>query len=77
MVLGVGARTRFIDDEIDPTDGELKAPDLSCVETNLLSVISTVKLAVHHMRKQETGGSIVLTASVSSWSRFKAVDYSK
>ncbi|KAI3552849.1 short-chain dehydrogenase [Colletotrichum abscissum] len=72
---GVGARTRFIDDEIDPTDGELKAPDLSCVETNLFSVISTVKLAVHHMRKQETGGSIVLTASVSSWSRFKAVDY--
>ncbi|OHE97715.1 short-chain dehydrogenase [Colletotrichum orchidophilum] len=72
---GVGARTRFIDDEFDPVDGQLKGPNMSCVETNLYSVISTVKLAVHHMRTQETGGSIVLTASVSSWLRFAAVDY--
>ncbi|KAF4434457.1 Short-chain dehydrogenase/reductase ATR7 [Colletotrichum fructicola] len=62
-------------DEIDPTDGQLKEPDLSCLETNLYGVISTVKLAVHHMRAREIQGSIVITASVSSWTRFGAVDY--
>ncbi|KAF0318785.1 short-chain dehydrogenase [Colletotrichum asianum] len=72
---GVNPRTRFIDDEIDPTDGQLKEPDLSCLETNLYGVISTVKLAVHHMRAREIQGSIVITASVSSWTRFGAVDY--
>ncbi|KAF4912217.1 Short-chain dehydrogenase/reductase ATR7 [Colletotrichum viniferum] len=72
---GVNPRTRFIDDEIDPTDGQLKEPDLSCLETNLYGVISTVKLAVYHMRAREIQGSIVITASVSSWTRFGAVDY--
>ncbi|KAF9871431.1 short-chain dehydrogenase [Colletotrichum karsti] len=72
---GINPRTRFIDDEFDAADGQLKGPDLTCVETNLYGVISTVKLGVHHMRAKDIKGNIVITASVSSWTRFGAVDY--
>lgn len=44
-------------------DGELAEPNYSSVQVNLFGLLSTVKLAIHHMRTQESGGAIVVTAS--------------
>jgi hypothetical protein len=46
--------------------GDLLEPDHRTLEVNLKSVMNTVALAIHYMRHQETGGSIVLSGSASS-----------
>ncbi|KAL0261336.1 hypothetical protein SLS55_002766 [Diplodia seriata] len=74
---GVAPRTTLLEDKLD-SNGKLQEPDYSVIDINLKSVLSTTALALHHMRKQRPpGGSIVLTASASSYQRFPSVDYSK
>ncbi|KAL1645025.1 hypothetical protein SLS58_004096 [Diplodia intermedia] len=72
---GVAPRTTLLEDKLD-SNGKLQEPDYSVIDINLKSVLSTTALALHHMRKQQPpGGSIVLTASASSFQRFPSVDY--
>ncbi|KKY20357.1 putative short-chain dehydrogenase reductase sdr [Diplodia seriata] len=72
---GVAPRTTLLEDKLD-SNGKLQEPDYSVIDINLKSVLSTTALALHHMRKQQPpGGSIVLTASASSYQRFPSVDY--
>lgn len=61
-------------DEFDE-DGDLKRPNCLCLDINLEAVIDTVKLGLHYIRKNATGGSIVLIASMASFQRFPNYDY--
>jgi hypothetical protein len=40
-------------------------------------IINTSTLAIHHLRQQAEGGSIVITGSATGLQRFRAVDYGK
>ncbi|KAB8209877.1 hypothetical protein BDV34DRAFT_221381 [Aspergillus parasiticus] len=77
---GIAPRTNFLDESIDE-NGELAPPDLKVLNVNLNGAIYTTRLAVHHFRKfaeQHNGivtGSIVFTASASSFQTFGAPDY--
>lgn len=64
----------LLSDEFDE-DGELKRPDHIVYDVNLASVVDTVKLGIHHIRKSPSGGSIVVTASASSYQRYPSYDY--
>lgn len=75
---GVSPSTDLLDVTLD-TDGQLQAPSLRTVNVNLVGVMYTVKLAVAYMKKlaiqSPNAGSIVLTASTSSFQNFSAGDY--
>lgn len=58
---GGGALTEL---DVDET-GEPKQPDLSVMLVNFVAVMDTAKLAIHYLRRNNLGGSIVLTASSS------------
>lgn len=77
---GVGPTTDFLDDTLDE-NGKLSPPDLRTINVNLLGVISTVRLAAYYIQKHSAHraagelGSIVVTASTSSFQNFSAGDY--
>lgn len=73
---GITATTSLLEDEVD-SNGDLLPPNLKTIEVNLLGCLYTVKLGIHHIRKNPSGGSIVITASASSLMRFPTTDYSK
>lgn len=72
---GISNRTTFLEDKVDE-NGMPCEPNLQVLDINLKAVIYTTTLAVHYLKKQPEGGSIVMTASASSYQRFRAVDYS-
>lgn len=61
---GVGPRMTLLEDKVD-SNGKLLEPDFHVLDINLKSVMNTTALGLHYMKKQESGGSIVLTASAS------------
>ncbi|KAK5694148.1 hypothetical protein LTR97_009769 [Elasticomyces elasticus] len=72
---GVSGRMDYMEDRMDD-NGKLVEPNHEVLDVNLKAVINTTYLALHHLRKQEhAGGSIVLTASASSYQRFRVADY--
>ncbi|KAL4892705.1 hypothetical protein BDV59DRAFT_202452 [Aspergillus ambiguus] len=76
---GIGPRGNFLEETFDE-DGLLAPPVLTTVQINLLSVINTVRLAVHYLSKDGAGSnspvrSIVLSASASSIQNFATADY--
>lgn len=71
---GVPPIATFLEDEVDDK-GELLPPNLKVVQVNFIGLIYTVKLAIHHIRKNPEGGSVVLTGSASSFQQFMAPDY--
>lgn len=72
---GIGPKVDYLDDQYDES-GDLKEPDTIVYDINLRGMINTSYLGIHYMRKQEPkGGSIVCTASASSFQRFGAWDY--
>lgn len=71
---GISGRTTYLDEKLDE-NGDLLEPNHLVLEINLKAVANTCALAIHYLRRQEQGGSIVLTASASSFQRFRAVDY--
>lgn len=71
---GISGRTTYLDERLDE-NGDLLEPNHLVYDINLKGVVNTVALAIHHMRRQDSGGSIVLTASASSFQRFRVVDY--
>ena len=44
-------------------DGNLEEPKYKVLKIDLIAHINGTKLAIHHMRKQEGGGSVVITGS--------------
>lgn len=71
---GIPGRTNYLDERFDE-NGDLLEPTHLVFDINLKAVVNTCALAIHYLRRQEHGGSIVLTASASSFQRFRTVDY--
>ncbi|KAJ6027547.1 hypothetical protein N7499_001003 [Penicillium canescens] len=77
---GVSTTTDFLDGKLDD-NGELAPPNLRTINVNLIGVLNTVHLAAHYIQKHSTHraegelGSIVVTASTSSFQNFSAGDY--
>lgn len=58
---------QFFKEEFD-ADGQLKEPDRRCLDIDITAACDTVKLAIHHLRKNgKDGGSIVMTASLAGY----------
>ncbi|KAH6629711.1 hypothetical protein C7974DRAFT_310563 [Boeremia exigua] len=71
---GIAPTISLLEEDVDAS-GDLLPPNLRTINVNLLGCLYTVKLAIHHIRQNPTGGSIVITASASSFTRFPATDY--
>ncbi|KAH7128526.1 hypothetical protein B0J11DRAFT_603834 [Dendryphion nanum] len=71
---GITTKTNLLEEDKDE-NGDLLPPNLITLDVNLTGVIYTVKLAIHYIRQHAEGGSIVMTGSGSSFSRFSATDY--
>ncbi|KAB2109096.1 hypothetical protein AG0111_0g2557 [Alternaria gaisen] len=72
---GIGSSFSLLEDDVD-TQGDLLPPKLDTINVNLIGCIFTVKLGIYHLGKNPRGGSIVMTGSASSISRFPKTDYS-
>ena len=73
---GIGPRANYLALETDAA-GELQEPNTATLDVNLHSVINTATLAVHYMKSQKEGGSIVLMGSSTSLHPVRAIDYCK
>ncbi|KAF9694145.1 hypothetical protein EKO04_007922 [Ascochyta lentis] len=71
---GIGPRANYLALETDAA-GELQEPNKTTLDVNLTSVINTATLAVHYMKSQKEGGSIVLMGSSTSLHPVRAIDY--
>ncbi|EME42794.1 hypothetical protein DOTSEDRAFT_173222 [Dothistroma septosporum NZE10] len=72
---GIAGRADYLSDIYDEA-GELQEPTNATYDINLKGMINTSYLALHHMRHQTPpGGSIVCTASGSSFQHFAVWDY--
>lgn len=73
---GIGPRADYLSTQLDQA-GNLMEPSSQNLDINLKGVINTSTLAIHHLRQQAEGGSIVITGSATGLQRFRAVDYGK
>jgi NAD(P)-dependent dehydrogenase (short-subunit alcohol dehydrogenase family) len=65
---GIVERREFLDDSLTE-DGELKEPDLSVLNVNLVGCMFTGKLALWWFKKNPTpGGALVMISSVGGYS---------
>jgi NAD(P)-dependent dehydrogenase (short-subunit alcohol dehydrogenase family) len=71
---GVARTDNYLDTKLD-TNGDLVEPTHRTIDINLKACINTVVLAIHYMKQQKEGGSIIVTASASSYQKFIASDY--
>ena len=70
---GVAMSDNYLECKVDE-DGEVVEPSHRTMEINLKGCINTVVLGMHYM-KMKGQGSIIVTASASSYQRFIASDY--
>ena len=75
---GITNRADYLATDLDE-NGDLKEPSLESLDVNLKGAINTATLGIFYMRpeQQSGGGSIVITSSIASFQRFRAVDYGK
>ncbi|KAL8243558.1 hypothetical protein R6Q59_009816 [Mikania micrantha] len=72
---GISNRANYLDLQTD-SSGQLVEPNTLTYDINLRGVVNASALAFHYMKSQSPlGGSVVVTASASSFQRFSAVDY--
>jgi NAD(P)-dependent dehydrogenase (short-subunit alcohol dehydrogenase family) len=71
---GISNRANYLEDRFD-ANGDLLEPDHLVFDINLRAVVNTTYLALHYLKKNPNGGSIVLIGSASSFQRFRVVDY--
>ncbi|KAF9630719.1 hypothetical protein BFW01_g1281 [Lasiodiplodia theobromae] len=72
---GIAPRTTFLEDTLNKA-GQLREPDWRTVDVNLKGVLNTVTQGLHHLKKNgAAGGSVVITASVTSYTPFEGTDY--
>jgi NADP-dependent 3-hydroxy acid dehydrogenase YdfG len=72
---GIAPTISLFEEDVDE-NGDLLPPKLNTLNVNLNGCMYTVKLGMYYLKKNPSGGSIVMTASASSFSRFPATDYS-
>jgi NAD(P)-dependent dehydrogenase (short-subunit alcohol dehydrogenase family) len=72
---GIAPSSTMLEDDVDE-NGDLLPPKMNTLDVNLTGYMYTVKLAIHYLKKNLNGGSIVMTASGSSFTRFPGADYS-
>jgi NAD(P)-dependent dehydrogenase (short-subunit alcohol dehydrogenase family) len=73
---GIGPRANYLALEVDEK-GDLIEPNRDTLDINLNSVINTATLAVHYLKEQAEGGSVVLMGSSTSLHPVRAADYCK
>jgi NAD(P)-dependent dehydrogenase (short-subunit alcohol dehydrogenase family) len=73
---GIGPRANYLALDVDEK-GDPKEPNRDTLDINLNSVVNTATLAVHYLKDQAEGGSIVLMGSSTSLHPVRAVDYCK
>lgn len=73
---GIGPRANYLALETDD-QGDLKEPSHELMEIGLKGLINTASLAVHYIKEQPEGGSIVLMGSSTGLQPLRAVDYCK
>ena len=73
---GIGPRANYLAIESDE-NGDLIEPDTQVLDIMLKGVINTASLAVHFMKQQPEGGSIVLMGSSTGLQPLRAPDYCK
>ena len=71
---GIGPRANYLEIKSDE-NGILEEPTTEVLDINLKSVINTACLAVHYMKQQTEGGSIVLMGSSTGLQPVRAPDY--
>lgn len=72
---GISNRANYLEDKFDD-NGELLEPSHDVFNINLHGAINTAYLGIHYMRTQTPmEGSVVITASASSFQPFRVVDY--
>jgi NAD(P)-dependent dehydrogenase (short-subunit alcohol dehydrogenase family) len=62
---GIGPTANYLSDDVDG-NGDPVEPNQKTMNVNLTACMNTVTLGIYYMKKQETGGAIVMTASGSS-----------
>ncbi|RFU35553.1 hypothetical protein B7463_g754, partial [Scytalidium lignicola] len=72
---GIGPRANYLALETDQ-NGDLKEPTYELLDVSLKGVINTASLAVHFMKQQPEGGSVVLMGSSTGLQPLRAPDYS-
>jgi NAD(P)-dependent dehydrogenase (short-subunit alcohol dehydrogenase family) len=73
---GIGPRANYLAIETEE-NGDMKEPTHEVLDINLKSVINTACLAVHFMKQQIEGGSVVLMGSSTGLQPLRAPDYCK
>lgn len=63
---GVSEETDYFKDTFDDTDNLIE-PKYAVLEVNFKAVLNFVKLSLSYLRKQGTGGSIVITSSATAY----------
>ncbi|KAF2265986.1 NAD(P)-binding protein [Lojkania enalia] len=71
---GISSGTALLGKDVDD-NGNLLPPDLKVINVNLIGLMYTVKLGIHYIKQNPKGGSIVMAASASSFTRFAPSDY--
>jgi len=72
---GIGGRANYLESKFSES-GELLEPSSATYDINLRGMINTAYLGLHHFRTQNPpGGSVVCTASASSFQGFSIADY--
>lgn len=68
---GISGWDSVFQDQSDPTTGEPVKPDLSILETNLVGVMYTTKLALHYFARQPEGSGrdrcLIMTSSLAGY----------
>ncbi|KAF8849497.1 NAD(P)-binding protein [Acephala macrosclerotiorum] len=72
---GIGPRANYLAIETDEK-GDLIEPNTQALDVMLKGVINTACLAVHFMKQQTEGGSVVLMGSSTGLQPLRAPDYS-
>ncbi|KAI1428969.1 short chain dehydrogenase [Xylaria sp. FL1777] len=72
---GVKPEIDYVNIELDE-NGDPKEPSSFVLDINLMGAINTVTLAIHYIRQNPSGGSIVVTSSSTGLQPFRGVDYS-
>ncbi|KAL8746778.1 MAG: hypothetical protein Q9190_001257 [Brigantiaea leucoxantha] len=63
---GVSEETNYFKDTFD-AEGELEEPKYRVMDVNYRAVVNFVKISLSYLRRQGTGGSIVLTTSATAY----------
>jgi len=72
---GIGPRANYLELATD-ANGDLVEPSHEVLDVNLNSVVNTAVLALHYLKQQPEGGSIVLMGSSTGLQPLRAADYS-